>query len=65
MTHALTILESRGSQLQSGMVGFSKVGQIGPQIGKIRDFFKSDFSKLQFGYVKFDVKKSGICDMLG
>ena len=29
--------------IQDGRIG-SKVGQIGPQIGQIRDFFRSEFS---------------------
>ena len=55
--------------LVAGMVGLTpKVGQIGTQIGQIRDFFRSDFSA--FGApapyaLKSDLKKPRICPIWG
>ena len=46
----------------------SKVGQIGPQIGQIRDFFKSDFStfgSIETNVLKSDLKKYRICPISG
>ena len=46
----------------------SKVGQIGPKMGEIQEFFRSDFSA--FGApapnaLKSDLKKSRICPIWG
>ena len=46
----------------------SKVGQIGPQIGQIRDFFRSDFSTFGTGEpnaLKSDLKKPRFCPIWG
>ena len=55
------------TQSRDGSFG-SKMGQIGPQIGQIRDFFRSDFSTFGAGApnaLKSDLKKPRICPIWG
>ena len=64
----LTYTHTIFSMCVTGMVGLAPNGQIGPQMGQIRGFFRSDFIAFDAGApnaLKSDSKMPRICPIWG